>query len=274
MDESKSKELVFAFDDSEIIIENIPHTIIAGVGPHDPIAMNRALTELKSHFGLSVSDELKWNGMNLPQRDRELLSEQLLSFLNKGTTLVMISEGLNREVAARLMAQQLSDYFTRHPYIWDGKTHLSMIFDEGIICDASNYNQFLKSTFMAPVSNATVLSVKSHENALIQLADVAAGFNRLVTAIALGRPDKQIEYTEKGFGYSVKTNLSSLITLSQRWETWGEVPPPPDPENVTFDGRWPFKHVGGHGVRIISTISPELVKTIYDSRIVYMGCMH
>src|ERR1700688_4437878 len=110
MDKDKSNDLVFAFDDSEIMIENIPHTIIAGVGPHDPMAMNRTLTELKSHFGLSVSDELKWNGMNLPQRDRELLSEQLLPLLNKGTTLDMISEGLNREVAARLVARQLSDY--------------------------------------------------------------------------------------------------------------------------------------------------------------------
>jgi hypothetical protein len=149
-----------------------------------------------------------------------------------------------------------------------------MIFDEGIISDPSMYDNFLRTNFHPPLSNANFRSVKSHESTLIQLADVAAGFNRLVTDISLGRPNKQIEVLDDGPGVPIKMDLRSYICLSQRWNIWGEVPPPPDPENVTFDGRWPFKYVGGHGLRIVSSVSADLVNQIYDARIVYMGCMH
>jgi hypothetical protein len=39
-------------------------------------------------------------------------------------------------------------------------------------------------------------------------------------------------------------------------------------------GAWPFKYVGGFGLRLRSSIAPDLADAIYSSRIVYMGCLH
>jgi hypothetical protein len=75
-------------------------------------------------------------------------------------------------------------------------------------------------------------------------------------------------------GANIKLDLLSYISISLRWSMWGEVPHPPDPEDVKFDSRWPFKHVGGFGFRIHSTIGLETIARIYDSRVVYMGCLH
>ncbi|PYX53845.1 MAG: hypothetical protein DMG76_23965 [Acidobacteria bacterium] len=72
----------------------------------------------------------------------------------------------------------------------------------------------------------------------------------------------------------VSLDLLNYICLSLRWTTWGEVPLPPDPENPTFDGAWPFKYLGGFGLRLRSSIAPDLADAIYSSRIVYMGCLY
>jgi uncharacterized protein DUF3800 len=272
--ESNRRELVFACDDSEIVIESSPHTIMAAILTDDLQAMEQALIQLKSQFGMSLSEEVKWNGMNLVQRDREALSQELLSLLHKATTFVMISEGVDRQIAAERATRQLADYLASNPYRLEGSPSLSLIFDEGIIGVPSKYGNFLRTNFSPPVSNATFTSVESHASAVIQLADVTAGFNRLVTDISLGRPNREIEVLDDGLDVPIKMDLRSYICISQRWNIWGQVPPPPDPENVTFDGRWPFKHVGGYGVRIVSSIPTDVVREIYDSRIVYMGCMH
>jgi hypothetical protein len=55
--------MLFAIDDSEIEIENRPHTILAALGVHDATAVTSALAELKEQFGLMPEDEVKWNGM-------------------------------------------------------------------------------------------------------------------------------------------------------------------------------------------------------------------
>ena len=210
---------MFAFDDSEIVIEGIPHTIIGGIGANDPKAIDCALGQLKSQFGMSPSEEIKWNGMNLDQRNREALSQELLSLLNEATTLVIISEGVDRQIAAEHITRQLADYLVAHPYRLEGNPNLSMIFDEGIISDLTSYDNFLKTNFSPPLSNANFSSVKSHESTLIQLADVAVGFNRLVTDICLGHPNKQIEVLDDGPGLPIKMDLRSYICLSQRWNT-------------------------------------------------------
>ena len=72
----------------------------------------------------------------------------------------------------------------------------------------------------------------------------------------------------------VSLDLLNYICLSLRRTTWGEVPLQPDPENPTFDGAWPFKYVGGFGLRLRSSIAPDLADAIYSSRIVYVGCLH
>jgi hypothetical protein len=108
---------------------------------------------------------------------------------------------------------------------------------------------------------------------LIQLADVLAGFNRLATDIALGRANKELLVCDDQRGRDIEIDLLSYISIALRWAMWGEVPPPRDPNNVTFDGKWPSKRIGGYGLRICSTVSQETIDQIYNSRIVYMGCM-
>lgn len=101
-----------------------------------------------------------------------------------------------------------------------------------------------------------------------------AGFNRLATEIALGRENKQILVRDDAFQHDIPVDLLGYISIGLRWEMWGEVPPPPDPDNVIFDGTWPFKHIGGFRLRIFSDIASETIERIYRSRVVYMGCMH
>jgi hypothetical protein len=130
--------------------------------------------------------------------------------------------------------------------------------------------QYLHTLAPSPVGSASVANVHSHESAAIQLADVLAGFNRLATEVALGRANKNLLLRDE---LDIKIDLLSYISLSLRWAMWGEVPPPPDPDNITFDANWPFKHIGGFGLRIHSSVSSGTIEKIYDSRVVYMGCL-
>lgn len=214
-------EMEFGFDDSEITIQGVPHTIIAGIGAHEPAAISQALTRLKLQFGLSAGDEVKWNGMNLEQRDREALSSELLILLREAVSVVTVSESLDRQIAAHRVTYQLVDYFDSHKYELGRSRGLSMIFDEGIISDPYDYDMFLRRNFSTPVSEATFESVKSHTSALVQLADILAGFNRLLTEISLGRPDKELEVHDDGLGMPIRMNLHSYICLSQRWKRLG-----------------------------------------------------
>lgn len=136
------------------------------------------------------------------------------------------------------------------------------------------YSQFLQSLSPSPLASAQPISVASHESAVIQLADVLAGFNRLATEIALGRENKQILVRDDALNDNIPINLLNYISIALRWEMWGKVPPPRDPDNISFDGTWPFKRVGGFGLRIQSSIPLGTIEKIYDSRVVHMGCMH
>ena len=208
---------------------------------------------------------------SLEKRDREAISQELLVLLQQATTFVTISEGTDRQQAAKDLATQLADYFDK--YTWLNPTGLEIIFDEGIVADPMQYSRFLKESGRSVLGSITFRSVRSHESGLIQLADILAGFNRLATEIALGRPNKEIEVRDDRLENPVSLDLLNYIGLSLRWTTWGEVPLPPDPENPTFDGTWPFKHVGGFGLRLHSSIAPDITDAIYSSRIVYMGCL-
>lgn len=264
--------LLFAIDDSEIQIEDRPHTILAAIGVRDSSTLGSALDKLKSQFGLTSVDEVKWNGMKpMPQLAREALSQELMTLLHKSIPLVVINEGRNKQTAAEQIAVQIADLVRRSRWLLGAEEPVELMFDDGILDNESKYAQDLQILTPSPVASASITIVRSHESAAIQLADVLAGFNRLATEIALGRANKHLLLRDDHF--DTKLDLLSYISLSLRWAMWGEVPPPPDPDNVTFDANWPFKHVGGHGFRIHSTVSAETIEKIYQSRIVYMGCL-
>jgi hypothetical protein len=267
--------MLFGIDDSEIEIEGCPHTILAAVGIRSPSKVEKSLNELKQQFGLAPSDEVKWNGMKpMPKLMREALSQELMVHLQRSIPLVSVNQGRDKQTTAQQLAIQIRDYINRHPYSLEAGEGVVLVFDNGIISDGLRYSQFLKSLSPSQVASASWVSAGSHEYAAIQLADVLAGFNRLATEIALGRENKQIMVRDDAFQHDIPIDLLGYISIALRWEMWGEVPPPPDPDNITFGGTWPFKHVGGFGLRIHSDTSPETVEEIYRSRVVYMGCMH
>jgi len=263
--------MLFAIDESEIQIEERSHTILGAIGVQDLSALGSALNKLKREFGLTPVDEVKWNGMKpMPQQSREALSQELMTVLHESVPLVVISEGRNKQVAAERLAVQITDFAGR-PRSPLAAEPMELIFDEEILDDEPRYLHYLHSLAPSPVASASVASVHSHESAAIQLADVLAGFNRLATEIALGRANKNLLLREDQL--DIKIDLLSYISLSLRWAMWGEVPPPPNPDNVTFDANWPFKHIGGYGLRIHSSVSAGTIEKIYDSRVVYMGCL-
>ncbi len=266
--------MVFGIDDSEIQIEGRPHVILAAIGVRSPISIESALRKLKAEFGLRPTDEVKWNGMSpMSQRTREALSQELMILLRESTPLVAVNEGRDKQRAALRLAEQIADFINTHPYSLAAGDPVEMTFDEAII-DQREFRHHLQTLSPSPVASAAVTSVHSHENSVIQLADVLAGFNRLATEIALGRPNKQCLIWDDGLGCETQIDLLSYISLGLRWATWGEVPLPPNPDNITFNATWPFKYVGGYGLRIHSSISPRIIETIYESRRVYMGCLH
>lgn len=261
--------MLFAIDDSEIQIEERPHTILAALGVQSLSVLEPALNTVKQQFGLLPTDEVKWNGMkSMPQLAREALSQELMTLLRQSVPLILISEGRNKQIAAEQVAVQIADFVGRPQSEVRVEGPVELTFDEGIVDDELRHSEHLQTLSPSPVASASVTSVCSHRSPAIQLADVLAGFNRLATDIALGRANKQLRLPD-----DVNIDLLSYISLGLRWEMWGEVPPPPDPGNVIFDGNWPFKNVGGYGLRIHSSVSAKTIEKIYDSRAVYMGCL-
>jgi len=266
--------VIFGIDDSEIDIEGRPHTLLAAIGVRNPKTLESALAMLKRDFGLKASQEVKWNGMPpLPQKAREELSQELMVLLHDSVPLVVIREGRDKNHAAQVSARQIGDFLAACSSLANDET-IHLLFDESIIGDPIKFQRYLRTLPPSPVTSATVESVHSHEHAVIQIADALAGFSRLATEIALGREDKQITIWDHGFASDIPTSLLTYVSQALRWATWGEVPPPPDPNDVKFDATWPFKSVGGFGLRIHSSISPQVVEAIYESRRVYMGCLH
>ena len=266
--------MIFGIDDSEIEIGGRPHTLLAAVGVRNPETLESALTMLKRDFGLNAIDEVKWNGMPpLAQKAREELSQELMVLLHDSVPLVVITEGRDKNQAAQASARQIADFLAASSSLASDET-IRLLFDKSIIDDPIELKRDLRTLAPSPISVAEVESVHSHEHAVIQIADVLAGFSHLATKIALGREDKQITIWDDGFGSDMHTSLLTYISQGMRLATWGKLPPSPDPNDVKLGATWPFKSVGGFGLRIHSSISPETVKTIYDSRRVYMGCLH
>lgn len=234
------------------------------------------MSRLKIQFGLSPADEVKWNGMTvIPRKKREELSEELVSLLGKSIALVVICEGRDKQASAKLLIEQIAACLQLKTHILVDQNAIQLIFDEGIVVNQPELKQFVQLQPVALLSVATIASVDSKLSAVVQLADVYAGFNRRATTIALGdQRNPELRIWDDGMTDNISIDLLNYISISFRYAMWGEVPPPEPPDDFRFTGEWPFKHVGGYGLRIHSGISTETVERIYKSRVVYMGCMH
>jgi len=266
--------VVFGIDDSEIEISGQPHILLAGVGVRMVGPVETALAKVKHEFGLSATEEVKWNGMRpLPRKAREELSQELMILLRQCVSLVSINEGRDKQAAAVRSVGQIADFIKADTSSIAPGEAVELLFDEGIIDDLAYFKRQLHVLSPSPVTSAAISSVRSHESALIQLADILAGFNRLATEVVLGGANKQILVWDDVFDSDIPIDLLSYITIGLREGMCGEVPAPPDPHNFVFDATWPFRYVGGYGLRIHSSISPKIIRTIYKSRRVYVGCL-
>jgi len=199
--------VIFGIDDPEINIEGCPHTLLAAMGAHNPETLESALAVLKRDFGLNATEEVKWNGMPpLAQKAREELSQELMVLLHDSVPLVAITEGRDKNQAAQESARQIADFLAASSSSASHET-IHLLFDESIIDDPIEFTRHLRTLAPSPISVAEVESVHSHEHALIQIADVLAGFSHLATEIALGREDKQITIWDDGFSSDIPTTL-------------------------------------------------------------------
>jgi hypothetical protein len=165
--------VVFGIDDSEIEIEGRLHILLAAVGVRMVQPLESALAKLKGEFGLGASDEVKWNGMRpLPQKVREDLSQELMILLRESVPLVTINEGRNKQAAAVRSVEQIAEFIRRQPYSVTAGDTVEFLFDEAIIDDPAEFNRHLQTLSPSPVASAAVTSVQSHQNAVVQLADV------------------------------------------------------------------------------------------------------
>jgi Protein of unknown function (DUF3800) len=268
--------MLFAVDDSEIEIEGRPHTILSAVGFKNPEVVESELNQLKMQFGLLSTDEIKWNGMKeIPRKGREELSEELISLLSNSVPLAVICEGRDKQNCAQHLIEQIADCLRDNPHLVTSQHTIQFLFDEGIITYPQEFQRFLSDHPNELLNQGSLSSIDSKLSPAVQLADVYAGFNRRATTIALDiQNNPQIQIWDNVLSDTVSFDLLSYICISFRYAIWGSVSQPDPPDDFTYGRSWPFKHVGGYGLRIHSTISTETVERIYKSRVVFMGCMH
>lgn len=271
--------MLFAVDDSEIVIESRLHTILAGVGFERPDETKAQIRAIKAQFGLRSHEEIKWNGTRLEsQQQREAMSEELLGVLSHLKFVVTVSEGTDRQVALEYLTIQVDDFLQYRSTYSAEPAALRLTCDNGIIQNSSAYEKFLKGTKRPRLAVLDFESVTSDSDELVQCADICAGFSRLLIDLALDRPNRRLILLEKFDDSSpnaVDLDLRHLVLFSLRYSMWGEVPPPRDVNNIQFDGTYPFLHTAGKGLRIHSTVREEVISKIYqDAGVVYFGCLH
>ncbi len=271
--------MIFAVDDSEIMIEGRPHTILAAVAFDKPDETKERICSLKAQFGLRSDEEIKWNGTRLENRQqREAMSRELLGVLSPLKLFVTVTEGVDRQEAMEHLGVQLDDFLQhRSEYVPEPST-VHVICDNGIIKNPLKFGTFLKESERARLKRLTFESVRSEENELIQCADICAGFSRLLIDFGLGRVDRRLILLEEfpdGSTNTLDTDVRHLILFSLRYSLWGEIPPPPDPDNIIFDGTYPFLHTAGLGLRIHSSVPGQTITRIQNTAgVVYYGCLH
>jgi hypothetical protein len=271
--------VIFAVDDSEILIDGRAHTILAGITFDQPGETGAQIRAIKVKFGLRKEDEIKWNGMQIGDRQqREAVSEELLSVLSHSKFLVTVNEGTDRQVALEQLATQLDDFMEERSKYLAEPAEIQMCCDNGVINSPTEFVSFLKTSRRSRLASLIFESINSSSSELIQCADMCAGFSRLLIDLALGRSNRRFEIVEKfgdGSTNVVDTDMRHLVLFSLRYSMWGEVAPPRDPNNIQYDGTYPFLHVGGRGLRIHSSASKETIDRIYDyAGVVYFGCLH
>ena len=258
---------VLAVDDSEVEIRGVRHTILAAVGFKDPVTAIDEIGHLRASLGVAADFEFKWNRRFDDPAHRRIVSDGFQKILSESIGLVMITEGTDRQDAAEHLAVQIAD-LVEDPVL------AVVVFDEGIIRDATGFRRFLLGAGSDTLRRIQVATARSLANDLVQCTDLFAGFHNLKIRIALGdTPDRAIQFDD-GRG-DMEMPLSMMLEMAFRYALWGpeiiEVDPEWNYENGPPPGR--YKEAAGFGLRIHSSLDAEIQSMLYDEvGLAYTGC--
>src|SRR4029077_19544698 len=130
------------------------------------------------------------------------------------------TEGTDRQVALEHLTIQLDEFLQYCSKYFTEPTAIRVTCDNGIIHTSSAYERFLKQGTRSRFALIDFESVGSESNDLVQLADICAGFSRLLIDLALGRPNRRFLLLEKfddGSTLTVDTDLRHLVLFSLRY---------------------------------------------------------
>jgi hypothetical protein len=258
--------IVFAVDDSEVIINDVRHTILAAVSFNDPTAAVDRMAALRETLGVAPDFEFKWNQRVGDATNRHTISDAFQGILSESIGLLTIAEGTDRQQAAELLTAQIADLI-------DGSILPFVIFDEGIVRDEVSFRRHLLAG-SSTLRRTQVSSARSFANDLVQCADLFAGFHNLKVRIAIGQTTDRLIQFDDGRGED-EMPLSALLEMAFRYSLWGpetfEVDPEWNYENGPPPGR--YKEAEGYGLRIHSSIDREVRAMLYDEvGRAYTGC--
>ena|GEM_PF-6850550 len=256
--------MLIAVDDSDFPLGGKKHIFLAAITFYKPEEAIAEVEAIKADFGLK---ELKWNSKGLSQAQREEISRRMLGVLSGADSFVVIREGHDKQAAAEELVQQIAESFGESELGQD----LTIQFDIGIVSDERGLTQKLQSSPYKFMRHAAFSSVNSVESSLIQCADLFAGFLRLQLDLLLSsRNDKVVYFGEEYYPYH-ELSLSEYISISLRYSLYGEVVT----ESFEDLHGLPYKHSKGKGLRIISSVSDELIDEVYRGiGVSYIGCIH
>lgn len=255
--------MLIAVDDSDFPLGGKKHIILAAILFHEPEEVIATVEGIKADFSLK---ELKWNSKGLTQIQREEVSSRMLGVLSQAHSFVLIREGHDKQAAAEDLVQQIAESLDMAETGLDLELH----FDIGIISNERMLSQKLQSLPYECMRHTRFSSVNSLDSNLIQCADLFAGFIRLQLDLLFSRKDKIIFFGEEYSPYD-ELPLSRYVSLALRYSLYGEVVS----ENLGDLDNLPFKYAKGKGLRIISSVSDDLLDEVYGRiGVSYMGCIH
>lgn len=263
---AKPGELLWAVDDSELMIEGKPHTLLGAVSFHRPWAVLQGMHDLRRYLKLPDDFEFKWNSKIDSPEARKVVSDTFLRILSPSVGVLTVAEGRDHQKAAELLARQIVDF--QEPNMVP-----MVLMDTGILKKPVAFRQFLNRSSDEQLRFLQFATVNSSLNDLVQCADLFAGFLALKVKLAVAMVKDPTITDDEG-----ELPLSSVIEFSLRYVIWGardEVPFNWDAETESPPPEFWMKRSKGLGLRIHSSVSEHVLEKIYlEAGSFYMGCLH
>jgi hypothetical protein len=262
----KEDSLLFYQDETVVELAGKKHLLIASIHFRYPYTVAHEILELKKRLGLQKTDELKWHQEKLTTKElRIACQEGVLKELNLGVVevLVSVTEGLDKQVAARQAATQVSCFTKDY-----GAKSFSIFADKDLIPDIQSLWLELNENDSGPRC-INLQELESSRDLHIQITDIFAGvYKTILEKTDRGDAKKVPISNDEGEGEYLP--LNHLLIINTRWLLWGEYY-----EDKVIDAPAPFKDTWGKGLLITSSIPAASLENLHEQAAkTYMGCMH